>query len=492
MLNKNKMMCVLSGMALMVSACGADSAEYDSYGAYYPDTPAPQGGDVFDEVVENDFIDASVENTSTFSVDVDTASYTWARQSIQGGALPDKTSVRPEEFINFFDYKYMEPMGADPFSINLEVAPSQFGEGKHMMRVGLKGKSIHNEDIKPTNLVFLVDVSGSMQGEQKLPLVKRSLYTLLDHLRPSDTVGLVVYAGADRVVLEPTEVKEKDKIKRAIEDLKSGGGTNGEAGIVGAYKLAERAKIEGGNNRVVILTDGDFNVGKTGDDLITLIESYRAKEISLTCMGYGLGNYNDARMEQLSNNGNGNYFYVDSLSEAERVFGTELASTLEVIASDVKVQVEFNSEAVVSYRLVGYENRVLDNQDFDDDAKDAGEIGPGHTVTAYYELELAEDAQAEALLSDVRIRYKSQYGEESQLLERAIKMSSVRESFKASSVDFQFGAAVAEFAEILRGSKHVDGDGDLGAVEEIVRGAASVSDAKQMELISLIEKAKLL
>ena len=370
---KSKLAVLVVCASCVLSACG-DSGDPSYSGAeYYPQQPST-AGERYDEVVENDYIDASEEATSTFSIDVDTASYTLMRRDVEEGRLPAKEGVRPEEYINYFDYPYAQPEGEDPFSIHLEVAPSRFGEGKHLMRVGLQGKALTVEDLKPTNLVFLIDVSGSMQSEQKLPLVKRSLYTLIDHLRPSDTIGIVVYAGEDRVVLTPTEVRDESKIKQAIESLSSGGSTNADAGIVRAYQLAEQARIEGGNNRVVILTDGDFNVGRRGEELIDLIEQYRDKEISLTCMGYGRGNYNDYHMENLSNKGNGNYFYVDSLQEAERVFGSELAGTLEVIAADVKIQVEFNQEAVKSYRLVGYENRVLDNEDFDDDAKDAGEI----------------------------------------------------------------------------------------------------------------------
>lgn len=484
------LLLLAAGGLFTLSACGAysggDYASYNDHGA-----PAPTSGEQYAEVVENDYIDTSAENTSTFSIDVDTASYTLMRRDLNDDRLPQKEGVRPEEYINYFDYRYAEPSGDDPFSINLEVAPSRFGADRHLMRVGLKGKELHVEDIKPTNLVFLIDVSGSMQSEEKLPLVKKSLYTLIDHLRPSDTVGIVVYAGDDRVVLKPTEVRDRKAITRAIENLDGGGSTNAEAGIVRAYQLAEAAKIEGGNNRVVLLTDGDFNVGRSGDELIALIDQYRAKEISLTCMGYGLGNYNDYNMEGLSNRGNGNYFYVDSLQEAERVFGSELASTLEVIAADVKIQVEFNAEAVKSYRLIGYENRLLENEDFEDDAKDAGEIGPGHTVTAYYELELMPEADEQAVLSEVRLRYKSQYGQESQLLTRTIKRAAMQGEFAAASSDFRFGAAVAEFSEILRQSKHV-AEPDLAAVASEARAAAPSPDAKQAELFTLIDKAQTL
>ena len=484
---------IASGAALVMVGCGADASDnYSDFGGRYAPAPMPAGadyqdGETYDEIIENDFIEASQENTSTFSIDVDTASYTVMRRDINNGVLPSPESVRTEEYINYFDYDYPEPADEHPFSVNMEVAPSRFGEGLHLMRVGVKGEDIHPEDLRPTALTFLIDVSGSMQSEAKLPLVKQSLNTLIDNLRPDDTIGIVVYAGADGVVLPHTPAREAQKIKAAIDNLGAGGSTNAEAGIVTAYEMAEAAKKEAGNNRVIILTDGDFNVGKTGEQLFDVIEEYREKEISLTCMGYGLGNYNDYHMENLSNKGNGNYFYVDSIDEAKRVFGTELSSTLEVIAADVKIQVEFNQDAVAKYRLVGYENRVLDNEDFDDDSVDAGEIGPGHTVTAYYELELSEGVQEESLLSTVRLRYKSQYGDESNLIERAIKLSQTADGFDDASESFRFAAAVIEFAEILRGSKHVD-EPDMDAVIEVATDA-SAGTQKEEEFLELASKA---
>ena len=480
------------GALSLSTGCGGDGSGVVGYGEIAPSDE--RISEVYDEVVENDFVDASQQNTSTFSVDVDTASYTVMRRDVQSGRLPLPQSVRPEEYINFFDYAYPEPVEGAPFSVHMEVAPSKFGEGLHMMRVGVRGKQVKKADMKPTNIVFLVDVSGSMSSREKSPLVQESIKTLVDNLRDEDTISIVTYAGADRVILEPTQIKKSGKIRRALRRLKraggifGGGSTNAEAGIVTAYKLAEQAKKTNGNNRVILLTDGDFNVGKTGEELIAVIEDYRAKEISLTCMGYGLGDYNDYHMENLSNRGNGNYFYVDSVEEAERVFGSQLTSTLEVIAADVKIQVEFNQDVVTRYRLLGYENRVLENDDFDDDAVDAGEIGPGHTVTAYYELELGEDAPDASLLSTVRLRHKSQYGEDSELLERAIKLSGAADSFEAASDDFRFGAAVAEYAEILRGSMHVDA-ADLQAVHEVASGA-SQGEERQREFLELVETAR--
>ncbi len=453
--------------------------------------PSYQDGETYAEVIENDFIDAATENTSTFSIDVDNASYTLMRRDITRGKLPAPAGVRPEEYINFFDYAYPEPVEDQAFSINLEVAPSEFGEDKHLVRIGVKGKDVSPETMKHNNLVFLIDVSGSMQSNSKLSLVKASLAELLDNLRPDDTVGIVVYAGRDAVLLESTEISNRQQIQAAIDSLSAGGSTNGEAGIVTAYEMAERHKVEGANNRVIILTDGDFNVGKTGSALIDYIATQRERHISITCMGYGLGNFNDYHMENIAKEGNGNYYYVDTIAEAERVFGTDLPSTLEVIAADVKIQVEFNNEAVTRYRLMGYDNRVLNNEDFENDAVDAGEIGPGHTVTAYYELELTPDAAAEALLAEVRVRHKSQYGEASTEFSRGIKMNQIQTSFDAASSDFQFAAAVLEYAEVLRGSKHSDG-ARFDDILTILGNHSDASQPKRSELISLVEGARML
>lgn len=442
----------------------------------------------FDEIIENDFIETSAEAISTFSIDVDNASYTLARGILNNGSLPDPSSVRVEDFINYFHYNYPEPTGEHPFSIMMEVAPSPFGEGKHLMRVGLQGKRISIEEMKPTSLVFLIDVSGSMQGE-KLLMVKSALNELVENMRPSDKIGIVIYAGADGVVLPMAQAQDKARIKAAINSLGSGGGTNAEAGIVKAYEMLEQAKQEGGNNRVIILTDGDFNVGRTGQELVELVASYREKELSLTCVGVGLGNYNDYQMEYLALQGNGNYFYLDTMEEAQRIFGAELPSTIEVIAADVKVQVEMNPAAVARYRLVGYDNRVLANEDFDDDTKDAGELGPGHDVTALYELELLPGAAGEAVLSEVRLRYKSQYGDASVELGQPIKLSQVRPEISMASADLRFAAAVAEFAEILRGSKHSEG-ARFDEVRDMARAASDPLDGERAELVRLVQIAR--
>ena len=491
---KHSIPTLIAALALLTTLGACANKSYMS-AMPYAERAAPDGnyqdGETYEVNPENTFIDTETEATSTFSIDVDNASYTLMRRDVRNNRLPVADAVRPEEYINYFDYGYTEPDGEHPFSVNLEIAPSKFGEGKHLARVGLQGEHRAVADLKPTNIVLLVDVSGSMQSERKLPLVIESVEALIDNLRPDDTVSIVTYAGYDRVMLEPTPVKRAAKIRRAIhstDDFFKGGSTNAEAGIVKAYELAEQALKPDGNNRVIILTDGDFNVGKTGDALFETIDSYRAKGISLTCMGYGLGNYHDHHMENLSKRGNGNYFYVDSIEEAERVFGTDLASTLEVIAADVKIQVAFDPAVVKRYRLVGYENRVMDNQDFRDDTKDAGEIGPGHTVTAYYELELHPNPQVIEDVAEVRIRYKPQYGTESKELTHAIGTSSIHGSFADASGGFQFGAAVAELAELMRRSAHVDAP-DADAVIAVIAEHAGDDPARQ-ELLELARAAR--
>ncbi len=448
-----------------------------------------QDGENYGELIENDFIMTADEATSTFSIDVDNASYTLMRRDINNGKLPVADGVRVEEYINFFDYDYAPPIQDQPFSINLEVAPSKFGQDLHLLRVGLKGKDVPLIDMKATNLVFLVDVSGSMQSSAKLPLVKESIKEAISTLRPDDRVAIVTYAGADRVALQSTPVSNSSAIINAVDNLTSAGGTNADAGIVRAYDIAEQNFIDGGNNRVMIMTDGDFNVGRTGQALVDLIIENREKEISLTCLGYGLGNYNDHIMESLARDGNGNYFYIDSIEEAQRIFGENLPSTLEVIAADVKIQIEFQSDTVVRYRLVGYENRLLNNEDFEDDTKDAGEIGPSHTVTALYEIEVDEQSMSETgMLAEVRIRHKSQYGEASSEYTQGIKLTQVHPTFEDASGDFQFAAAVAEFAEILRSSKHTDGMG-ISDVQAIATANSSSDQPKRMEFLGLLDAA---
>lgn len=444
-------------------------------------------GDEFSEWVENDWIDTATEPTSTFSIDVDNASYTWTRRQLESGALPDPQAVRVEEFINFFDYAYLEPTGDDPFAIDLEVSPSHFGpENSQLLRIGVKARDVSVADMKPSNVVLLIDTSGSMSSSDKLAMVKESLESLLDNLRPTDTIGIVTYAGSSDVVLDPTELSERAAIDDAISGLHSGGSTNGADGIRTAYDLALAHKIEGGNNRVIIMTDGDFNVGISGSNLADYVGERRSEEIALTAVGYGTGNFKDAQMEQLAQAGNGNYFYCDSLQEAGRIFGSELPSTIEIVASDVKLQVEFDPSTVAEYRLIGYENRLLANEDFEDDTVDAGDVGPGKRVTAFYEVVLHDGVDA-GLMATGRSRYKQPFGETSELFEQSIKLSS-RTEFEEASPELRFGAAVVEFAEILRHSKHTDG-ARFDEVEAIASAASYPGDEKMSEFLQLVDIA---
>jgi len=453
-----------------------------------------QAGENYAKVRENQMVQASEDNRTTFSLDVDTASYTIMRRDLTNGRLPVPDSVRVEEYINFFDYDDEPPSGADdaPFATHLESAPSPFGEGRYLLRVGVQAMEVPADQRPAANLVFLIDVSGSMSAPNKLGLVQFALSTLVNTLRPDDTIGIVVYAGREAVVLEPTAVSQRGAILSAIETLEAGGSTNGEAGIRTAYDLATRHFRTGGINRVILCTDGDFNVGLTGDALIRLVEQYRERGVTLTTLGFGMGNYNDHHMEQLADRGNGNYAYIDSRNEALRLLGRDLGGTLQVIAKDVKVQVIFNTDAVARFRLIGYENRVLAHQDFENDAIDAAEIGSGQFVTAYIEYELREGVPAGVdprQLAQVRIRYKAPDGDRSMELDRSINVEQVRQSFEQASPVFRFGAGVAEFAEILRHSEHSQG-ARFDDVQRILRGASWSGSSDAGELIELVSMAQ--
>ncbi len=447
-------------------------------------------GDQHAQLEENDIVDTREDTLATFSLDVDTASYTMMRQDLRAGRLPRPDSVRPEEYINFFRYGDQPAQTEDaPFSVALESAPSRFGAGMGLLRIG-----VHAAEVNPrpaANLVFLVDVSGSMNSAEKLGLVQYSLTTLVNTLQPDDTVGIVVYAGRVGTVIEPTEVANRGALLQAIASLRAGGSTNGEGGIRAAYDLASQHFREGGINRVLICTDGDFNVGLTGDPLLALIEQYRERDITLTALGFGRGNFNDRDMEQLADRGNGNYAFIDNASEALRVLVRDLPGTLQVVAKDVKVQVEVNRELVKRFRLIGYENRVLAHQDFSDDSVDAAEIGSGQFTTAYLEYELHDGVAAAdpRQLVEVRVRYKEPDGDESTLLTFEHGLSDSKASFEAASDVFRFGAAVAEFAEILRGGQHVE-QADLDGVHDVAARAAFSQGVDTHEFLELVERAR--
>jgi Ca-activated chloride channel family protein len=471
-----------------------------------PPAPTDFDTEAYDHIAENDFVAVADDPLSTFSIDVDTASYANVRRFLREGRLPPPGAVRIEELVNYFDYAYAQPRGEHPFSITAEVAACPWNTDHRLVHVGLQGKDIAAGKVPARNLVFLIDVSGSMSSQDKLPLLKHGLGMLADQIRPRDRVSIVVYAGASGVVLAPTA--NRTEIKTALARLQSGGSTNGGAGIELAYELAQRSFERGGINRVILASDGDFNVGVTNrGDLIRLIEQKRKSGVFLSVLGFGTGNLQDATMEQLADKGNGNYAYIDSAKEAHKVLVEQASSTLVTIAKDVKLQLEFNPTQVESYRLVGYENRKLAHEDFNDDTKDAGEIGAGHTVTALYEIvptgsgrtkgkvdalkyqrksSLSAAAGSGEVLN-VKIRYKRPDGNRSRLL--SVPVRDFERPLSQSSTDFRFSAAVAEFGMLLRGSKHV-GNATFADAHDLARNARGKdAHGRRSELVELIERA---
>ncbi|HVI00462.1 MAG TPA: VWA domain-containing protein [Enhygromyxa sp.] len=441
------------------------------------------------ELLPNLFVTAAEDPKSTFSIDVDTASYANVRRFLlSDNQLPPPAAVRTEELINYFDYDYPQPSGAAPFSLTTEVGPCPWNPENRLVHVGVQGKIIDAGATPPRNLVFLLDVSGSMAQSDKLPLVKHGLAALTEQLGERDRVSIVVYAGAAGVVLPPTSGADKQAILDALDQLESGGSTNGGEGIELAYALAERNFMKGGVNRVVLATDGDFNVGISSHDaLIEMIEKQRETGVFLSVLGFGTDNLNDHTMEQLADKGNGNYAYIDGMFEARKVLVAEAGATLVTIAKDVKIQVEFDPDQVAQHRLVGYENRVMAHHEFDDDQKDAGEIGAGHSVTALYEIVPKPNADDDPLLQ-LSLRYKQPDGDESRKI--AVAVEADDQPLADSSDDYRFAAAVAAFSERLRGAPAPSyaqimalAEGALGADAqcyrhqflELVRSAASLS-----------------
>ena len=455
---------------------------------------------------ENGFKKALDEALSTFSIDVDAASYSNMRRFINNGQLPPKDAVRIEEMINYFNYEYKNPTGEDPFSINTEVAKAPWNEEHLIAQIGLQGRKIELDNLPASNIVFLLDVSGSMSSANKLPLLKSAFKLLANELRPQDKVSIVVYAGAAGLVLSPTDGNEKEKIMKALDNLQAGGSTAGGAGIKLAYKIAKENFVEGGNNRVVLATDGDFNVGASSNaDMERLIEEKRKDGVFLTVLGFGMGNYKDSKMETLADKGNGNYAYIDNMKEAKKVLVNEFGGTMFTIAKDVKIQVEFNPAVVQAYRLIGYENRILNNEDFNDDKKDAGELGSGHTVTALYEIipvgvksEFVKDidplkyqsndtqitGNSDELLT-VKFRYKKPEGNKSKLITQVVKNQT-----KKSSDNLDWAMAVAGFGMLLRDSEF-KGDLTYASVLELARSAKGEDDfGYRSEFIELVDLVK--
>ena len=458
------------------------------------------------EVVENEFLAVKSEPLSTFSIDVDNASYTLARKAIHQGTLPYANRIRIEEFVNYFQYKYPQPTSKHPFSVNTEVALCPWNPKHHLVHIGLQGKQLDNRKLQPSNLVFLIDVSGSMKAPDKLPLMKKAFKILIQNLREEDRVAIVVYAGNAGLVLPSTSGGNKRKIREALDRLNAGGSTAGGEGIRLAYKIAKENLIKEGNNRIILATDGDFNVGESSDDAMQkLIEEKRKEGIFITTLGLGMGNYRDSKMEVIADKGNGNYYYIDNLNEANKVFGKELKGTLFTIAKDVKIQVEFNPALVKSYRLIGYENRLLANQDFRDDTKDAGEIGAGHTVTALYEVALRTSPKSTAVdqskipahfkashfdnqqIMAVWLRYKNPNGNTG--IESTHFVQTNHQSIHSTSEDYRFSAAVASFAMLLRNSQY-KGNATFESVIKLAKSAkGSDRHGYRAEFIDLVDRA---
>jgi len=479
----------------------------------------------YGRLYDTPFVEAFAQQYSTFAVDVDTGSYTNTRRYLgRRGQLPPKDAVRVEELINYHDYDYPEPDGEHPFSVNVDVASCPWAADHRLVRIGLKGKSMAPDKRPPSNLIFVVDVSGSMKGDDKLPLLKKSLAALVRNLNEDDRIGIVTYAGKAGVAMQPKHGDQKPQIIDAIDALRSGGGTNGAGGIELAYKLAKENFVEGGTNRVVLSTDGDFNIGTTNTgELVDFVKARAAEDkVFLTVLGFGEGNLKEDRMEQIANKGNGNYFYIDNENEGSRVLVDKLSATLVTIAKDVKIQVNLNPAKVHSYRLIGYANRRMPPQDFRNNKKDAGEIGAGHTVTAFYEIvpigtdaakehlakadggavasryiKVADEKAKAAMLTGsdellaVSLRYKTPEAElEDDATEFLVPLVDAGKGWADSDGDFRFAAAVAGFGMQLRESDFRGGCSYDLLLELASEGLSDDPNGLRKEFVEMVEKAK--
>ncbi|MCX2743491.1 von Willebrand factor type A domain-containing protein [Mangrovivirga sp. M17] len=499
---KNKSVIRIRGVASGINPQQSHVVQHDSYTNYNTEDYAV--------INENQFHKPSDQPLSTFSIDVDAASYSNVRRYLNNGLKPPTDAVRIEEMINYFNYDYKEPSNEHPFSINTEIADCPWQEGHYLLHVGLQGKKIPKENIPASNLVFLIDVSGSMGSPNKLPLLKSAFKMLVEELRPEDRVGIVVYAGAAGMVLPSTSGDKKADIIQALDNLNAGGSTAGGAGIKLAYKIAEEHFIEEGNNRIILATDGDFNVGQSSNGYLEdLIVEKRKSGVFLTTLGFGMGNYKDDKMEILADKGNGNYAYIDDISEARKVFVNEFGGTMFTIAKDVKIQIEFNPEKVAGYRLIGYENRKLNAEDFNDDKKDAGELGSGHSVTAIYQvipiggpsagflksvddLKYQKDKSKGKKYSDewatVKFRYKKPNGSKSILMTEII--NNTPSDFHETSDDFRFSAAVASFGLWLRSSDFM-GESNPEMVVEIAKESLGNDEfGYRHEFLKMVKSSK--
>jgi Ca-activated chloride channel family protein len=441
------------------------------------------------EIDKNQVIPTAEAAISTFAIDVDTASYSNVRRFLDDGVRPPADAVRIEELVNYFNYDYPVPAGDVPFSVTSEIADCPWNSEARLIHIGLQAKDLATDQLPARNLVFLLDVSGSMESPDKLPLLRRAMKLMVETLDEDDRVAIVVYAGAAGVVLEPTSGANQQVIMAALDRLQAGGSTNGGEGIERAYDLARQNFEPGAINRVILATDGDFNVGTTSErDLERLIERERESGVFLSVLGLGTGNLQDSTMELLADKGNGNYAYLDSIAEARKVLVEEAGGTLVTVAKDVKIQVEFDPKQVESYRLIGYENRLLDQRDFDDDQKDAGEIGAGHSVTAMYEIVLADQIAANEPLAELRLRYKQPNGDQSELITFPVVDRGL--ALAASSDDFRFAAAVAEFGLLLRDSKH-RGTASWTQAKTLAEGALGQDrGGHRQEFLGLLSKAE--
>jgi Ca-activated chloride channel homolog len=482
------------------------SRSYEEY-----ETRQKHNTEEYDGITENIFHDPLKNPLSTFSIDVDAASYSNIRRFITGGQRPPKDAVRIEEMINYFDYEYAQPKGDDPFSINTEISTAPWNSKHKLVHIGLQGKNIPKENLPPSNLVFLIDVSGSMSDENKLPLLKTSFKMLVEQLREQDRIAIVVYAGAAGLVLPSTSGAEKKTIIDALDKLEAGGSTAGGAGIKLAYAIAKENFQKEGNNRVILATDGDFNVGESSNGgMERLIEAKREEGVFLTALGFGMGNYKDSKMETLADKGNGNYFYIDSILEAQKALVNEFGGTLFTIAKDVKLQIEFNPARVKAYRLIGYENRLLRDEDFNDDKKDAGELGSGHSVTALYEIiptgvesefwkvddlkyqktKVENTASASKEIMTVKFRYKKPTGSVSKLIVHPLLDENI--TIAKTSDNFRWSAAVAGLGMLLRDSEYVK-DFKFEDVLQLAQNARGKDEnGYRVEFINMVKSLNML
>ena len=472
--------------------------------------PQQRNAETYKEIKENSFVAVAQQPVTTFSADVDRAAYANVRRIIGYGQIPPKDAVRIEEMVNYFDYDYPAPEegSASPLRVSPELAPAPWNPNHLLLRIGLQAKKIDLAQAPPSNIVFLIDVSGSMDEENKLPLLQSSFKLLLGQLRPDDKVAIVTYANGTKVALPSTRVKDKEKIIKVLDNLYASGGTSGGKGIQLAYEQAQKSFIKNGNNRIILATDGDFNIGiNNTTDLEKFIEKQRESGIYMSVLGFGMGNYRDDMAETIADKGNGNYAYIDNITEAKKVLVNELSGTLFAVAKDVKLQLEFNPKYVKEYKLIGYENRMLANEDFTNDKKDAGEIGAGHTVTALYELVPSDGKVAQSLryqsqelnekgkgneLGFLKIRYKDPKVKDAKSVEITEPLVFNKKALKETSTDYRFAASVAEFGILLRDNSN-KANATYGQVIELAEGAIGKDpEGYRKEFVRLVKSVKML